>query len=438
MGRIAALRGLVGRKLGQGSFLRSVGSVGGAAGISQLAGLAAMPLLTRLYSESDIGASGALLAYANIVAAGLLLGLPDAALSTRNDDDARRLTLGGLVIAVAAIPLVAMLTAWMIDGRRSGLGALPLSAVIPATLLVLVLVAFSHVQTQLIRARQFGVMARGYLELSLIRVAAQLVGGFAALGYGGMIGGELVSRAVASADMARTLWSRPRIWHGDRMRHLVDALRRYRRFLLFRTPSTLLSAVAVGLPALLMIQRHGAAQAGYFNLAAMMLLAPAALIQKAVGDVFIGHFAHQIGDDRKAALLLLWRTAGLLVILAAVGTLALWLLAPWAFATAFGDGWLPAGEMAARCAPWFAAMVLVAPLSQILVVMHRPELKLIYDAAFIALLLGADNFATSNHAQPLAYVTMIAAASAAAYLMYIPLMAWSVARPGVSAAPRAR
>ena len=85
-------------------------SVGGAAALSQLASIVAMPILARLYDQSAFGHAGALLAYANILAAILLFGLSDAALASDDDEDAVRLTLAGVVVPVLLAPGMIVLT----------------------------------------------------------------------------------------------------------------------------------------------------------------------------------------------------------------------------------------------------------------------------------------------------------------------------------------
>lgn len=417
------------RLFASGSFSRNAVSVGGAAALSQLTSVASMPILTRLYDQSAFGHAGALLAYSNILAAILLFGLSDAVLASDDDEDAVRLTLAGVCAPIILAPLVIILTDFFIDTNRLGLGGLPPYAAGLAVAVVLMLVLLSHLQNQLVRVRNFSATAKGYLNLGIIRASAQLAAGATGFGFAGLFGGELLARTLANLGMVRAWTKSARRPTSASAGAILTTLARYRRFLLFRTPSAILSATAVGLPALLVIGQFGAVIAGYFNMTVMMLVAPVVLIQKAIGDVFIGQF---ISLRRKKAetTALIIRVGLTLTGIAALGGFAIWVLATWAFSTAFGVEWHTSGQMAIACIPWFMAMVIVLPLSQVLIVNHRPDLKLGFDFSFIGLLFLADRIAMHNQAGPLAYVEYIAWGCALAYLLYVPLLIWSFRKPG--------
>jgi len=422
------------RLFASGSFSRSAMSVGGAAALSQLASIVAMPILARLYDQSAFGHAGALLAYANILAAILLFGLSDAALASDDDEDAVRLTLAGVVVPVLLAPGMIVLTDFFVDTNRFGLGGLPPYASGLATAVVLMLVILSHLQNQLVRVRNFSATAKGYLNLGVTRASMQLAGGAMGFGFAGLFGGELVAQALTNLGLVRAWTKSARRPTSASVGSILSTLARYRRFLLFRTPSSILSATAVGLPALLVIGQFGAVDAGHFNMTAMMLVAPVVLIQKAIGDVFIGQFIG-LRREKADATTLIVRVGLTLTGIAAIGGLAIWLLAPWAFSTAFGAEWRASGEMAIACVPWFMAMIIVLPLSQVLIVNHRPDLKLGFDFSYIGLLFLADSIATDNHAGSLTYVEYISWGSALAYLLYVPLLIWSFLRPGSVASP---
>jgi O-antigen/teichoic acid export membrane protein len=209
-------------------------------------------------------------------------------------------------------------------------------------------------------------------------------------------------------------------------------VRRYRHFPIQRTPSVLLSSLAVGMPVLMVTALFGAGPGGQFSLMLTMLMGPVAIVQRAIGDTFVGHFGRQYRRDREAGRRLAVRTGLLALAGGAVAGALLWLLGEAMFVLIFGPSWQVAGQMAALCAPWIALMLPVAALSQILIVTHRPGLKLLFDLAFVGGLAGLQfaYHASDRDGDALAFVRDLSLVCAAAYALYIPLIAFALRRPG--------
>lgn len=417
-------------------IIRSIGGVGAAAGISQFAAIAVAPILARLYAAEAFGQFGVIVSFCNIAAALLLFGLNDAILAADDERAADRLLSAALKIsAIAWIPAAAV-SALAIDRGYFGLGPLPAAALLVIVPLLFCLVLSSLLQASLARRLCFRPLAAGYIAMGWSRAAGQLAGGALGAAYGGLAGGELLGRAVASRRMAkgleldlRTVWAIPhREWGA--------AVLRYRHFPIQRTPSTLLSAIAVGMPVLMVTALFGARSGGQFALMLTMLMGPVAIVQRAVGDTFVGHFGTRWREGREDGRRFAARASVLGFAGGAVVGALLWFLGEWLFVLIFGAEWQMAGRMAALCAPWVALMLPVAALSQILIVTHRPGLKLLFDVAFVgglfALQFAYKGALRGSDALP--FVRDLSLVCAAAYALYIPLIAFALWRPGRAAA----
>lgn len=414
-------------------IVRSIGGVGGAAGISQLAAIAVAPLLARLYSAEAFGLFGIIVAYCNILAAVLLFGLNDAILAADDEAAADGLLSAGVKVAMLALVPAGVGSAFVIEQDFFGLGALPILALAAMLPILFILVLSSLLQAALSRQLRFRPLASSYVALGWSRAAAQLIGGALGAGYGGLIGGELAGRAIACRTMARGLATRGADILAIPRREWMALVRQYRHFPLQRTPSTVLSAIAVGMPVLMVTALFGAGAGGQFGLMLTMLMGPVAIVQRAVGDTFVGYFGQRYRNDpadgRRFAV-----RAGLLALMgSAAAGIALWLLGEWAFMLIFGEKWRIAGQMAALCAPWVALMLPVAALSQIIIVTHRPGLKLLFDIAFVGGLWALHAIyraAADGGGDALDFVRDLSLVCAAAYALYIPLIAFALWRPG--------
>jgi O-antigen/teichoic acid export membrane protein len=345
------------------------------------------------------------------------------------------LTAGVKISAVALVP-AAIMSALAVDRGYFGLGPLPIAALVVIVPLIFCLVLSSLLQASLARRLRFRPLAAGYIAMGWSRAAGQLAGGALGAAYGGLAGGELAGRAIACRTMAKGLAANWRDMLAMPRREWAATVRRYRHFPLQRTPSTLLSSVAVGMPVLMVTSLFGAGPGGQFSLMLTMLMGPVAIVQRAVGDTFVGHFGTRFRRDRDAGR----RFAASASVFALAGGVsagaALWFFGEWLFVLIFGPDWQVAGRMAALCAPWIALMLPVAALSQILIVTHRPGLKLLFDAAFVGglAILQFVYQAAARGDDALPFVHDLSIICAAAYALYIPLIAFALWRPGSVAA----
>ncbi|MHA4836666.1 lipopolysaccharide biosynthesis protein [Sphingopyxis sp. MSC1_008] len=417
-------------------FIRSIGGVGGAAGLSQLAAIAVAPILARLYPAEAFGQFGVIVAYCNIAAALLLFGLNDAILAADDEAAANQLLTAGVKISAVALVPAAIVSAFAVNEGYFGLAPLPIAALVVIVPLVFCLVLSSLLQASLARRLRFRPLAAGYIAMGWSRAAGQLAGGALGAAYGGLAGGELAGRAIACRTMAKGLAASWRDMLAMPRREWGATVRRYRHFPIQRTPSTLLSSIAVGMPVLMVTSLFGVGPGGQFSLMLTMLMGPVAIVQRAVGDTFVGHFGTRYRQDRGAGRRF---AAGASVFALAGGAAAgavLWLSGEWLFVLIFGPDWQVAGRMAALCAPWIALMLPVAALSQILIVTHRPGLKLLFDVAFVGglAILQFLYQATARGDDALPFVRDLSLVCAAAYAFYIPLIAFALWRPGSVAA----
>lgn len=426
------MRGLVrsGRSwLQANAVLRSMLGVGSATVLSQVIALAISPVLSRLYPPAVFGAFGVFLAFANIVATICLAGLSDAVIAAREDDDALMVArLGAWLLALLLLPallfsLVAIRLGWL------GLGALPKWSLWLLMAEVIVLTATSYYQALLVRKRRFKRLSQAYLLNGGGRAGAQLLGGLAAMGLAGMAAGEIVGRSLSLGMMHGAL--RGQFSHARTFTpaQLLGAVRRYRHFPLARMPSAVLSAIAVGAPQLMVASLYGAKPAGAYALVALVLTAPLALVQRTVGDVFLGHFGHRFRTDHAAAMRLLWQTVGALALAAALMSGVLLAIGPRLFALFFGAQWAVAGAMAQAALPMVFAQLAVLPVSAAINVANRPEVKLFFDISYLGALFAVLTIAHAALPPPITFVLWMSGGVGAATAFFFVLVLWACYRP---------
>ena len=96
----------------------------------------------------------------------------------------------------------------------------------------------------------------------------------------------------------------------------------------------------------------------------------------------------------------------------------------------FGDSWVDAGRVAAVLAPFLWISVVVSPISRLILVSGRVELKLVADVVRLVLPVGALFLARDWGFVPA--MVAFSAASCCAYLLYLWLIWYAISRPGPS------
>lgn len=406
---------------------RSIFGVGSAAAASQVITLASAPLLSRLYDQATFGQFSAFFGFANIMAALCLFGLNDAVIAARRPEASLALLAAGLWLLLGLALPAGIFAHFAIQRDWFGLGTLPTWAAPLFVGELICLVLLSYFQMLLVRAQDYRRIATAYLALGFGRTAGQIGGGLTGLGFYGMAGGEFIGRLVSI------------VWMGHAVRHdlkrafvvpirtMASSVRAYRHFPILRTPSTVTSAVGLGAPAILMFANFGSTDAGHFGLMTIALSAPLALVQKGVGDVFLGHFSKRFTDNRPAALRLLFRIMLAMAALAGVGGGLLIAAGPSLFALVFGAEWARAGEMAQLAAPMVMAQLVVLPISAAIIIANRPEVKIAYDLLILGAVLGAYVFSAGRDA--LSFVAALSVLATLATTCYSVLILWACRNP---------
>lgn len=211
--------------------------------------------------------------------------------------------------------------------------------------------------------------AQRFHLLALSRVAQygggallQVLFGLAQLGALGLMLGPVLAGLVTALLLARPA---PAGTWGGLLRTPGSALKamaiRHRDFPLLNTPHAFAGALQDSLAMILIAAWSGDAAAGYWALALRYLKAPAGLIGGALSQALYPQLVH--AKTGAEALAVVRQAMGVLMALALPLMIALMLWGPWLFATAFGERWLDAGQLARALAPYIALHFVAAPLS---------------------------------------------------------------------------
>jgi lipopolysaccharide exporter len=409
---------MVARLAGRGAFGRGVLVLAGGAAGAQLINAASSPFLTRLFTPAEIGQLGLYLAFIYVATIGLSLRYEQAIVVPASDGDAARLaTLAASLVPITSAACALVLVMLMLGGIG---GFETLSGwIVPLGFVALTCTgSLAVVRYWLIRRHHYAEISRLSVTQSAARAVAQLAAGIAGLGAIGLVLGDLVGRllgfvrpGIRAARDVRQVSATAAVSHSA-------VAGRYARYPLLGVPSSLVNAAAFSLPVPLLAAYYGLPVAGYFSLIQRVLGLPLMVVGQSVADALLGRIAEDARTQPERAMPLFHRTGAALLALGAVVAITVIVIGPTAFALVFGSEWRTAGTMAAIMAPWYAAALVVSPLSRVVLVYEGQGSKLIYDLLSLAVVVvaiaggavaGLDLFGT---------IGVLSAGQALAYAVY--------------------
>jgi len=408
--------------------IRHVLTLAGGAALGQGLVVLAAPILTRLYTPDDLGILAAYAALVNILVVLAALRYEQAIPLADDDDQAAHVLMLALGVAVITTVIVALAAAALKD-RLAAWTQIP-TAGDYIWILPLGMFATSVYQTLgywALRQGAFKVIGRTKFSQGAGMVVSQVGLGLLHAGPTGLLLGHIVGQSSGSVTLARLLESPRRLATGLRWGTLRRMAVRYRRFPLFSSWSGVLNSIGFNLPTLLLAALYGADVAGLFMLAQRVIGTPMRLISVSVGQVFYSRAAQLSHTEPQALAPFYYKTARYLF-LAGVGPVILFMAAgPPLFGWVFGAEWQDAGRIMQVLAPMLLAEFVVSPVSQIVFVLQRQDLQLIWDASIPVMVLAVFGLASARALEPAAAVALYSAAAVLAQMAAFALY-WALLR----------
>lgn len=345
-------------------------------GASQLIALVALPFVTRLYSPSEFGVYGALLAIVAVVVVVATLQLQNAIVIPQLDSRAFelfKLSCLGSLLGGALTTVVATVSGVIPDRAAPWLPALLGLAVACAAI-------GQSVQGLAIRQRKFGRIGLASLVRVCVVAGVQLSLGALDVGVSGLMLGYIVGEVAASSLLA----ARAHRW-GERHHPLTTVrvrvlIRRYKDFAFFGTAQEVMNALSQGVPVVILGAYFGPAVAGAYSLAMRVLLAPAQLLGGAMRQVLSQRFSRMVSKRQSLVAEFRALTYGTAVpVLFGAFVLAPFL--PDLFSVVFGSSWRVAGEYSSWLIAWAAFLIFNVPASVVMRVTRRQRQSFLLNAA---------------------------------------------------------
>lgn len=368
------------RSLRHGTAARAVGKMALTTGIGQLAILATLPLLTRLYDPAAFGLHSLVMAFVGTVSVGACLCLELAIVSAKSEEEADRL----FSAALTSIPITALCSAALLFGSVQlgllGFEALPWWSIPVAALMVALNGAYLASRCRVLRMQDYPALIRASLTQNVTRAVAPILLFPLAPFWAGLSGGELLGRLLGVRGLLLRVWGgRPGSTAWLKLGSWVAVVVREYRYTGWLLATALVDASSLLLISPVLAGTYGPHAAGQFFLVNMIMVAPSGLICNAAADVIHvrGATIHHTNPDalpsylRKVAVALL--ATGIAIYL------PLYVFAPLLLPPLFGANWPLVSDAARALTPFIVASVVASPCSRLLIAVNRPTFKVLSD-----------------------------------------------------------
>ena len=394
------------RLIASSSFVRHVLAVSSSAVVAQAIGLVVGPINSRQYDPSDYGLVAVFGSLFTILTVVSTMRYEMAIPIAEDDVEGANAVLVCLVSSLVWATIAAL--AVLLFGRRIAM-LLSSDQRLPHYMwfLPLGMVGASVFAT----LWNWGVRKRAFRDLSVARILQSTMGSTCTVTLGalhagpmGLVIGSLVASTCGVSRLAQRVLRDVRDMRagakGITVQGAIRAAKRYHRFPLYNTWSTLLYAVSLQAPVLMLSKAFGPVCTGHYSMCQRLLILPSALISGAIVPVFYSRAKQAETDGALGALAsrlvetLAGLNAGFMLLIVFFGEPL--------FSFVFGKQWGTAGTYASLLAPSLFVNFVVQPMSPVPLVSNRMGAELAWKVAQLCVCAGSLSIGAYVHSDLLA------------------------------------
>lgn len=345
----------------------------------------ASPFLARLYTPEDFGTLAIYLSITSIVGVIACLRYELAIMLPESDEEAANLLAVSLGFSLIVTCLTTLAIGWggeTLLGWLNAPGLKPYLWLIPVT--VLLDGVFQALNYWNSRTKQFGRLSIARVTSSAATVSTQLGAGYAGYATGGsLIGANVVGKTISTAVLGGQIWrdDRKTFWKAIRWRGMKRGMRRYKKFPMISTWSSLLNSTSTQLPTLLLSAFFSSSVVGFYSIAFRLLSMPMSLIGAAIGQVFFQRAA--VAKLEGNLSIIVENTLQRLLLIGLLPIILVVLIGKDIFTFFLGESWSEAGLYAQILGSWLLFVFISSPISTLNSIVERQGLDLLFNAMII-------------------------------------------------------
>lgn len=363
------------------SFFTNVIKLISGSAIAQIVGILLIPIITRIYSPENFGVFQLFLSISSIIVIFACLSYQLAIMLPKEDiDSANIVVLCMILITITSI--ISGILFFIFSTPIVNLLKVPeLSQYLVFLPFVIFLSGFFSVMTYWTsRKKQFGFMAIAQVTNAIssrgIQIGAGLLAPVSSIGLiAGLIFGYIAYIVVL---LIQVLKKDLRIFKTVTLNGITNLAKRYKRFPMFTSWSTLANTLSTQLTPMILVFFFSPLIVGYYAIANTAVFLPMGLIGMATSQVFF----QKASEEKNRTGSIKHIVEGIQKRLISIGMFPMFLLliiGTDLFTFVLGSQWYIAGEYAGILAPWILLVFIASPLSTIFSILEKQTASLSFN-----------------------------------------------------------
>lgn len=393
-------------KIGENSFFRSVLTVTSGTAVSQLVVILVSPLITRLYSPTDMGVLASYTSIASILGTVIAGCYNQAVVLPETKRQTNAVVFLGVIIAAIGCGLITVVTIIFDDAL---INVLNLQSIQKIWFYLLgVFVFFIGVDSVLnqyaIKNAHFKLIAATQVTQQVATNGLKVLLGFCKLGTFGLLASMFFGQIIR---VVRLFVREFKNFFGTKddlpsKKDVKYVMGRYKKFPLVSSWSALLNAASVQLPVILFTSLFSPAVAGAYSLGHKILNLPISLISTSVNNVFLERMS-KVKSDKSQLQETAYKIAKKMILISALGMSIITFHGKFLFSFVFGKDWALAGEYAQWLSIWLLFVFVSSPLTVIFTILEKQGSFLfvniiLFVSRFFSIVLCAGNAESADQA----------------------------------------
>jgi len=335
--------------------------------LAQMIGIITLPIITRIYSPTDMGILTIYTSILSIVAIAASFQYEFAEALPKKDEVAANLFVLCLIILIATSIIFSfvifalgdvLIEMFNLDTLRQYIWLL-IPGFFGAGL-------YSILNYWAIRQRDYRRITQTKINQSANGAGAKIIFGLFAWGPIGLVIGHIISQTAGIYTLARATWTKDRdSLMNVSIEGIKSVAREYWKFPVFNLPAAIVNALSLQLPALMLLTMYGSGTVGLYALAYSLMVFPGSIVSASLGQAFLGEVSKMVREGSSAISGLYLKTIRHLSLIAIplIGILAL--IAPFITPVVFGESWTNAGWLCLPLALVAIPQFVIAPTSRL-------------------------------------------------------------------------
>lgn len=368
-------------------FFRSIATLMSGTIVAQIISFCISPVMTRLYTEEQIGEYTLLLTVITMVGT-VICGRYDMAI-VGEKEERDMYALVKLSFVVTVFLSIAVGGGYTVYFCVSGSTAMPFwEAFLWILAFLLTTGSLNVLHSYNNRYREYKQMAAAGITREVGKGTVLVGLGFLKFGTAGLLISYFLSGILELWQQMKQLKNHVSSLRSVTRSDMKRVAKKYKEQPLFSVPASFANGFSYSVINLFINALFGSVTLAYYSMSYRMLGVPLSLISGSTSKAYFEKAAreyNETGTFNKTFV----QTSLFLIVCAIPMTVLLMLLAPWAFEWLFGDGWGISGVYVRYLAPMFGLRLIVSPLTPTLIIAHKQKVELIFQISFMAVSLTA-------------------------------------------------